>query len=170
MSSEQRFLPVKSPFARDALVPGNGGWPPLNAVVYSDSWLHDFMNRLGQDDPHEAFALLLAGLRALRDSLPPQQAAVLGRHLPLLLRDLYLKGLRPVKLMVTEQDRDFFFKTLRREAVGHSFDATLVVHALLSLLEERIGLPDRQEIFDALPAEILALGKPEALQARTARA
>ena len=126
----------------------------MRAVIYSDSWLHDFMDRLGNEDPHEVFGLLCASLQALRDSLPPQEATLLGHHLPLLLRGLYLESLCPVRLVVPQADCETFLSAIRRQAPNASFDAAEVAAAILAMLAERLEQNVCQQIFDALPEEI----------------
>jgi uncharacterized protein (DUF2267 family) len=137
--------------------PRKGGGSPKWAVIYSDSWLHDLMDRLGNEDPHEVFGLLCASLQALRDSLPPQEAALLGHHLPLLLRGVYLEGLRPVKLVRPRDGAATFLKTMRREAPNILFDPEQVAGTVLSLLADRVEQSACRKIFDALPPEILEI-------------
>lgn len=115
------------------------------------------MNRLGRDDPQDAFSLLCVSLQAIRDSLPPPEASLLGSHLPLLLSGQYLEGLRPLKLVAPEDGGENFLRAVRRRAPDIGFDAAEVAAAVLALLANRVERKYCQEIFDALPNEILEL-------------
>lgn len=79
----------------------------------------------------------------------------MGHHLPLLLRGLYLESLCPVKLVVPQADCEKFLSAIRRQAPNVSFDAAEVATAMLTMLADRLEQNVCQQIFDALPEEIL---------------
>ena len=53
------------------------------------------MQRLGWQNRSKAYGVFLGTLRALRDSLPRDEAIYLGAQMPALLRGLYHEGWHP---------------------------------------------------------------------------
>lgn len=58
-------------------------------------WIDAICDGLGWADRMAACRMLCAALHAIRDAVPPDEAAALGRGLPVILRGLYFEDWRP---------------------------------------------------------------------------
>jgi len=110
-----------------------------SAVQQTESWIDDLMQRLGWHDREKAYHALIAGLHAMRDSLPWDAAAELGAYLPPLLRGLYYEGWHPTGRSLPLKSRDAFLErihdSLHRDP---GIDAEFVARGLFALLAQRL--------------------------------
>ena len=66
-----------------------------STIQTTNVWLNDLVDRLGWQDKQRAYHALTAGLHALRDRLPVNEAVALGAQLPMLVRGFYYEGWHP---------------------------------------------------------------------------
>src|SRR5687767_3740750 len=78
------------------------------AVQKADLWVKDMSAAIGTHDRHRGHQALRAGLHALRDRLPPEEAVQLGAQLPLVVRGLYYEGWKPTQTPRKARDVDDF--------------------------------------------------------------
>lgn len=105
------------------------------AVQAAEGWLTDLVQRLGWHDRERAFRALVAGLHALRDCLPADEAVYVSGHLPPLLRGLYFEGWHPTRRPASLKTRSAFLQRIH-DGVHRdpAIDPEQVAHAVLALL------------------------------------
>lgn len=135
------------------------GIPELDgAAAVAQDWIDDLLRRLQWRDQNKVYAVLFAGLHALRDSLPRDEAVYLGAQLPPLLRGLYYEGWRPSGRPSLVRSRDDFLERIR-DGVHHEpgIDAEQAARAVLALLAERLPPAELEDAKAATPKLLRAL-------------
>lgn len=105
------------------------------------AWLRAVEQELGTNDERAAWSALRAGLHALRDHLPEDEAARLGVRLPLTVRRLYFEGWvrSPTpQARTTLRSEEEWIAELRGE-LDRSADARGVTRVVFRLLDEHIA-------------------------------
>lgn len=127
------------------------------AAQAAEQWVADLTRRLGWHDREKVYFALVATLHALRDCLPPHEAAFLGDHLPVLLRGLYFEGWRLAKYSALKS-RDAFLERIR-EGVHRDpgIDAEHVARVALALLAERLPASELEDVRAVTPKDLRAL-------------
>jgi uncharacterized protein (DUF2267 family) len=110
-----------------------------NAIGATQDWITELTRLLGWQDRSKAYLALRAGLHALRDCLPLEEAAYLGTELPALLRGIYYEAWHPAGRAFRLRTREAFLERIL-EGVHRdpAIDPELVARALLALLAGRL--------------------------------
>lgn len=125
------------------------------------AWISDTMSELGLADRGSAVTALRVGLHAVRDSVTGEEAADLGAHLPLLLREMFFEGWDPAAHRPVPFAE--FLRLLRRRCGGGPA-ADAMARALVRVLGVRLFFgPLADEA-----AEAPAGGSLDAILGRTA--
>ena len=135
------------------------GIPELDgAAAAAQDWIDDLMRRLQWRDQRKVYAVLLAGLHALRDSLPRDEVVYLGAQLPPLLRGLYYEGWRPTGRPSAAKSRDAFLERIH-DAVHHEpgIDPEHAARAVFALLAQRLPPAELEDTKAATPKLLRAL-------------
>jgi uncharacterized protein (DUF2267 family) len=118
-------------------------------------WLKIVMEELKTDDRHVAFAVLRAGLHALRDRIGPVNAVHLGAQLPMLLRGAYYEGWRPGAEPSRERHVEEFLKHVAANLPRNSqVGAEAVAQATFRALAECVDTGEVQKVINLLPREM----------------
>lgn len=121
-------------------------------------WLNELSAQMAWDDTDKAYAALRATLHALRDRLPPVEAAELGAQLPMLIRGFYYEGWNPSGKPLKERRKKQFLahieEKLRDRHLGDSED---IARSVFKVLKHRITQGEMQDVTHILPREIRKL-------------
>lgn len=121
----------------------------------STAWLHELMERLGVADEQQAYHLLCATLRTLRDRLPVEDAVHLGAQLPVLLRGLYYDGWRPSQTPLQLRHRgEFMALVAERYHARPLTDLETGVRSAIAVLNRNISVGEALAVVHALPVDI----------------
>lgn len=128
------------------------------ALKETEGWIDDLMERLGWHDRERAYRVLIAGLHAVRDSLPWGEAVHLGAYLPPLLRGLYYEGWHPRDGGLPLRRRRAFLERIH-DSVHHDpgVDPELAARALLALLAQRLPTGELEDAKIVTPKELHGL-------------
>lgn len=127
-------------------------------------WLKELGDSLHTDEPHDAYLALRTVLHALRDRLPPEEAADLAAQLPMLLKGVFYEGWRPGATPVKIRDRQAFLDAMR-EPLGSRMphpDPERITRAVFELLARHVSEGEIAQIVSGLPAELRELWPAEA--------
>jgi uncharacterized protein (DUF2267 family) len=129
------------------------------ALQKAQVWLNELGAELAWKSPEGVLLALRATLHALRDRLPPGEAAQLGAQLPLLVRGLYYEGWRPAAEPWKERHRAAFLGRVAHEmrAYAQQKDPEAVVRAVFRLLNRRVSAGEIEDAKHLLPAELREL-------------
>jgi len=131
---------------------------PLLEKAFADAhiWINEVAEKMGAMPPRSAYHALRGVLFALRDRIPPEEAAHLGDQLPTFIRGLYYEsyqhGGKPEKI----RHLDGFL-----EKIAHETDQTdpapapdAALKAVCAVLAKHIDAGQYQQVKHALPLEI----------------
>jgi uncharacterized protein (DUF2267 family) len=89
-----------------------------STIHQTNAWLKSINEELGWGDRHLAYHALRSTLQTLRDRVPPDVAAKLSGHLPLLVRGIYYEGYTPSSTPVRLRTQEEFLEAVH-ERYGH---------------------------------------------------
>jgi uncharacterized protein (DUF2267 family) len=127
------------------------------AVPATEAWIDDLMRLLGWHDRNKAYLALLAALHALRDSLPRDEAAVLGAQLPPLLRGLYYEGWHPAGRAPSKSRSAFLERVHDGVHREPGIDPEQVARAVFALLAVRLPPAEIEDAKALTPRELHSL-------------
>lgn len=132
-------------------------------VQKSNVWLKELGEELHLDDVHDSYLSLRTVLHALRDRLPPEEAAHLASQLPMLLAGVFYEGWSPASTPVKIRDRQEFLDTMREPLASRMAnpDPERITRAVFELLARRVSEGEIEQIVSALPAELRGLWPSE---------
>lgn len=131
---------------------------------------HIFINEvsaeLGLDDKQTAFQGLRGTLQALRDRIPPEEAAQLGAQLPILLAGFYYQGWRPGASPSKERSLEEFLNKVRANLPGEDYPLEIerLVRGVFKVLSEQVSKGEIEEIANIMPEDLRSLW-PESVAA-----
>lgn len=120
-------------------------------------WLDELNERLGRDDPQQAYRMLRAVLMTVRDRLTVEEATDFGAQLPMLIRGFYYEGWNPSKNPTGERDRESFVNRVAENLSSVDGDPEEVTRAVFQLVQNRITDGEVEDIKSNLPADVQAL-------------
>ena len=128
------------------------------SVHETNRWLHELAEELGHEDREEAWRVLRAYLRLLRDRLTVDEAAQLAAQLPTVLRGVFYEGFDPSRQPVKLRHRDEFLERLAAEAqVSGPGEAARAADAATRILESHVTAGEWDDVLAQLPAELREL-------------
>ena len=128
------------------------------AQQHAEVWVRDMMGALPTEDPKKALHALRAGLHALRDRLPVNEAAHLAAQFPVLVRGLFFEGWQPKdKPLRIRNPVDF--QNLVREKYSPRSDAGAqeILSALFRVLDKHVSRGEITDVMMLLPEELITL-------------
>ena len=127
-------------------------------VQKTHMWLNELSAQMAWEGQDKAYAALRATLHALRDRLPPVEAAELGAQLPMLIRGFYYEGWTPTGKPLKERRKKQFLahidEELKDRRLGSSEE---IARSVFKVLKHRITQGDMQDVTHILPREIRKL-------------
>src|SRR3982074_1054369 len=109
------------------------------SVHETNRWLNEVAEELGHEDREQAWRVLRAHLRLLRDRLTVDEAAQLAAQLPLVLRGVFYEGFDPSRQPVKLRHRDEFLERLAAEAQASGpGEAARAADAATRILESHV--------------------------------
>lgn len=127
-------------------------------VQKTHMWLNELSAQMAWEGQEKAYAALRATLHALRDRLPPVEAAELGAQLPMLIRGFYYEGWTPTGKPLKERRKKQFLahidEELKDRRLGSSED---IARSVFKVLKHRITQGEMQDVTHILPREIRKL-------------
>lgn len=134
----------------------------------ANAWIHELVERLGIVDEQQAYHVLCATLRTLRDRLSVEDAVHLGAQLPTLIRGLYYDGWRPAQTPTRIRHRgEFLAQVADRYHARPLTDLETSVRSVIAVLNRNISVGEALAVVRALPEDLRDLW-PEHI-ARAAR-
>jgi len=132
-------------------------------VQKSNIWLKELGESLHMDEPHDAYLALRTVLHALRDRLPPEEAAHLAAQLPMLLKGVYYEGWKPGATPVKIRDRQEFLDGMREPLRSRmpNPDAERITRGVFELLARHVSAGEIAQIVSGLPPELRELWPAE---------
>lgn len=118
--------------------------------------LKELGDALHMEDTHDVYLSLRTVLHALRDRLPPGEAAQLAAQLPLLLKGVYFDGWRPSAAPAKIRDRQEFLDGIRAtlESRMPTVNPDRITRAVFALLTEHVSEGEIEQVVGNLPAEL----------------
>jgi uncharacterized protein (DUF2267 family) len=128
------------------------------AVLETENWIDDLMERLSWRDREKTYRVLVAGLHAVRDSLPWGEAVHLGAYLPPLLRGLYYEGWHPTDGALPLRSRSAFLERIH-DSIHHdpAIDPEIAARGLFALLAQRLPAAELEDARVLTPRELHGL-------------
>jgi uncharacterized protein (DUF2267 family) len=127
-------------------------------VQKTHMWLNELSAQMAWEGQEKAYAALRATLHALRDRLPPVEAAEFGAQLPMLIRGFYYEGWTPTGKPLKERRKKQFLahidEELKDRRLGSSED---IARSVFKVLKHRITQGEMQDVTQILPREIRKL-------------
>jgi uncharacterized protein (DUF2267 family) len=129
-------------------------------IQTANIWVDEIMEELGPDRQN-AWHVLSAVLRTLRDRLPPDLAAHLGAQLPLIVRGAYYDQYRPSATPETIRSLDEFLgKIGEKLQFTRPVDTADALRVVCEVLAHHIEPGQMNKVLDALPEDIRQAARP----------
>ena len=126
-------------------------------LQHTHEWLDDLMDELGTDSRPQAWYTLTVVLHAVRDRLPPDEAAHLAAQLPMLVRGMFYDGWRPSATPVKRAEHDFGFELESRFPEEWREGADRCAMAVFRVLSRHVSEGEIRDVLNVLPREVRAL-------------
>ena len=124
----------------------------------SAEWINDLMDTYDYKDENEAFVLLRATLKALRDRITHGEVYHLASALPVLIRGFYFEGWDPDTRPNHDRTAYDFITTVKHHLDTHDdIDLERAVPEALRIIFEKIGQGEANDVKQNLPKEIQEL-------------
>lgn len=124
----------------------------------TNAWLKTVNEKLGWGDRRLAYHALRSTLQTLRDRVPPDLAANLAAHLPMLVRGIYYEGWTPSSTPQPLRTQEAFLAAVESR-YGHAepvaFDE--LARAVFATLNDNVPAPQVEKVRTALGEELRAL-------------
>lgn len=128
-----------------------------STIQKSTEWLKDVKSRLGWEDDQRVYLATKATLTALRDRLPPQEAAHFGAQLPMLLRGAYYDGYNPAWKPMKIRKPEEFYELVQRNAASADIPAEQATKAVLGMVIDRTTPGEMEDILSTFPKSLTAI-------------
>ena len=121
--------------------------------------LKELAEELHWSDRHDVYMALRASMHALRDRLPPQEAAKLASQLPLLIKGIFYDGWRPGATPVKVRDPQKFLDMAREgmEPSKPNVNAEHMVRAVFAVLSRHVSRGEWEDVRRTLPGSLREL-------------
>ena len=138
-------------------MPGSSHDSIDRTVAKTREWIDEVAAEFGDDDHHEAYRILRAFLRTVRDRVGMNEAVQLAAQLPELLRGAYYEGWVPSQTP-KRYDRDAFLKHFAEEArLAGETEASYAAAAVMTVLRRRISPGEIEDVLANFPADLREL-------------
>lgn len=122
------------------------------------AWVKDMMACLGTDDEEAALHALRAGLHALRDRLPVEEAVQLAAQMPLVIRGLFFENWHPSgKPLRIRHPNEFLALVIGNYRPRTDAYADDIIGATFRVLRKHISEGELTDVVMSLPEPLLEL-------------
>jgi len=130
-----------------------------HTVQETHEWINELDKALGWNNRHRAFRLMRAVFHALRDCLPPAEAAGVAAQLPTLLRGVFYEEWRPTRPHHGRWKRDEFLERLNASFKQDPVEEGMAdaAKAVFAQLVKRVSKGEIDDVVNTLPGEIREL-------------
>jgi len=136
-------------------------------VAKTRQWIDETAAELGTEDRREAYRVLRAFLRVVRDRVGVNEAAQLAAQLPELLRGAFYENWVPSRTPERYRDRDTFLRKLAEQALlAGETDASYAATATMRVLRRHVSEGELDDVLANFPADVRELLGPSARAAR----
>lgn len=124
----------------------------------SSTWLREIAEAVPGAEEQQAYHLLCATLRTLRDRLRPEEAVQFGAQLPVLIRGLYYDGWRLADVPTHVRTKhEFLSQVVARYQARPLDDLEAGVRAVLAVASRNIDFGETYSLLRTLPMELRQL-------------
>lgn len=111
------------------------------------------------EDEHNAFQVMRAALKALRDRIPVEEAVNLGAQLPNLIAGYYYEGWKPAATPKKDRSKQEFLDRIRDYLpdMNIQIDAEHSARGVFKVLRKEISEGEIEDILKTLPEELREL-------------
>ncbi len=121
-------------------------------------YLRHMMDTGEFQDQAEAFIVLRASLKALRDRIETGEAIHLGSQLPALLRGFYFEGWNFTGKPIKDRTVDAFLNAVKAHLYGHdAIDLSRAVPIAMKVVLDMIDQGEAVQVLHSIPKEIREL-------------
>jgi uncharacterized protein (DUF2267 family) len=115
--------------------------------------LKELAEELHWEDRHDVYIALRASLHALRDRLPPEEAAKLASQFPLLVKGVFYDGWRPGATPVKVRDPQRYLDMVRKglESSKPNANPEHVAGAVYTVLARHVSGGEWEDVRRTLP-------------------
>lgn len=131
----------------------------------SSTWIREIAEAVPGADEQQAYHLLCATLRTLRDRLLPEEAVQFGAQLPVLIRGLYYDGWRLADVPVKLRTRQEFLAQVLARYQARPIDIEAGARAVLAVASRNIDFGETYHILRSLPVDLRQLWPEHMVQA-----
>jgi uncharacterized protein (DUF2267 family) len=131
----------------------------------SSTWIREIAEAVPGADEQQAYHLLCATLRTLRDRLLPEEAVQFGAQLPVLIRGLYYDGWRLADVPVRLRTRQEFLAQVLARYQARPLDIEAGARAVLAVASRNIDFGETYQILRTLPVDLRQLWPEHMVQA-----
>lgn len=124
------------------------------SVHKTNEWLSDLRAELGTEDRDEAWRLLRAYLRLLRDQLTIDEAAQLAAQLPLVLRGAFYEGFDPGRQAKLRDREEFLARYAEFAQLSDLSEAERAIEAATEVLRRHVTAGELEDVLSQLPSEL----------------
>jgi uncharacterized protein (DUF2267 family) len=124
------------------------------SVHKTNRWISELANELGIEDREEAWRVLRAYLRLLRDQLTVDEAAHLAAQLPMVLGGAFYEAFDPGHQPGKVRDRNDFLSTFAQLTELDPDRAAQAVEAATRVLRRHITAGEFDDVLSQLPREL----------------
>jgi uncharacterized protein (DUF2267 family) len=118
-------------------------------------WIKDLMETYDYADENQAFVLLRATLKTLRDRITPDEAFHLASQLPAVIRGYFFEGWEPHKQPGDEKAHLDFLTSVRKNLGGQDdIDLEMAVPEALKIIFNHIDQGEAEDVLKNLPPDI----------------
>jgi uncharacterized protein (DUF2267 family) len=124
------------------------------SVHKTNEWLSDLAAQLGTEDRNEAWRLMRAYLRLLRDQLTIDEAAQLAAQLPMVLRGAFYDGFDPGRQAKLRERDEFVARFAELAQLSDPSEATRAIEAATEVLRRHVTAGELEDLLSQLPSEV----------------
>src|SRR3982074_187457 len=124
------------------------------SVHETNRWLNEVAEELGHEDREQAWRVLRAHLRLLRDRLTVDEAAQLAAQLPLVLRGVFYEAFDPGRQPAKLRDPEEFISRFAELAQREPDRAGQAVEAATRVLRRHVTAGEFEDVLAQLPTEL----------------
>lgn len=117
-------------------------------------WMQEIKAELGWEDDERVYAATRAVLHAVRDRLPPEEAARFSDQLPLIMKVMFFEQYDPTDKPLKLRTREEFLDYVQRGFPGGNIDAERTVRGVMGAVGRRVDRDTLEKVSMSMPEAI----------------